>query len=1205
MIVLLLGMPCVVSAASQLESATPLKLVDRSALEESVLKLQTQDWQWLRSKRVLTLGVSSPDFAPIEIISGNTYYEGVTADVVGLIGKLLHMDIRIVQFADRNAALNALEAGSIDLIGSANSYELASNPVQLSKSYIADHAVLYVRKSEGRAIPGGLDGMRVALAEDYLPLRQLQAFYPYADFVPFKSRELALAAVAFGNADLYLGDAASSNYLVNLNYFNYVRLHAPLNIPTNGFAFAVRPDDRRLVSVLNSALGMIRKHYLTDILKRWSGGGASIITSKVSLSAAEQRWIARHPVVRFVVTNDMAPLSYFDAAGRFSGISADILKEISLRTGLEFEAVRAGYADDHLALIEQGDADLTALSPTSLTYEEKLRFTRPVVFSSFAIITRNEQHQPASLSELKGKRIALPLGHSLRETLQPASDYELLDVATLLDALEMVANGQADATATFLPVAQYYTMTLHDGNLKISNIIERGRPSLAFAMRKGDTELAAILDKAFLQIPPDVIDVFQNRWRPKADVSRVSWLDYRGLIYKMSAVAFGLIFLSFAWNFYLRSLYKRRQVAERALSERLSFMHALIDGIPHPIYARDRQGRMTLCNCSFLDVLKISRDTVIGHTALEGLILERQEALQFHDDYMSVMKTGTPLMTDRVLHLPDRELSICHWANPYHDAQNEIQGVICGWFDISERSESMEALRAALTVADQSNRAKTTFLATMSHEIRTPMSAVIGMLELVMKHADQGRFDRAAIEVAYDSARGLLELIGDILDVVRIESGHISLSPKRANLRELVESVARVFDGLARQKALVLSLHIDANVNCDVLVDPMRFKQVLSNLVGNAIKFTDTGEVKVTINGKRLEDDRLHVELFVEDTGVGICAEDLAMLFQPFVQANHGHTSRGGTGLGLAISKMLCELMGGQIRVHSEEGKGTCVSLDMPFSILPEVPHTVQKQQENANERLPLDVLVVDDQQANRALLTHQLVYFDQVVTSAANGKEGLRCWEERRFDLIITDCNMPVMNGYEMTRKIRELERQNGRPPCTIIGFTANARPEEKTKCLQAGMDDCVFKPVSLTAVSTLLMSLSGRKPQATQEQPAGVEGRSIEVILHVLTGGDKSMMQALVEEAYSSYTRDLAELKMELRRFAPDSMSHLVHRIKGAARILEAQPIIKACDQIERACSETPIDQEMILGQARMVERELESLIGLVKSIRQTEDV
>ncbi|CRL51651.1 ATP-binding protein [Pseudomonas sp. URMO17WK12:I11] len=1192
-----------VQASAPLEDSVDLKLIDRSSLEGKAVELSSEDWKWVRNKRVLVLGVAPPNFFPVEIISSGSYYEGVTADVLGIIGKLLHIEVRVVQFKDRSAALNALEMGLIDIVGSANDYELATHRVQLTQKYINDQPVLYVRKAEVRAIPSRLNGMHIAMADDYLPVGRLKALYPSAQFVTYTSREKALAALAFGNADMYLGDMVSSNYQVNLNYFNYVRMHTALDIPTGGFAFAVRSDANRLDKVLNTTLKLVREEYSAEILKRWSGGGASIISSKVELSPSEQRWITRHPVVRYIVTRDTAPLSYFDTEGRFSGVSADLLKAITVRTGLTFKPVLADELSDHVNFIEKGEADLAALVPT-VGREMGMRFTRPQVFTSYAIITLNAPGQPVSLEELKHKRIALPLNHALRELLQPSSDFNFVEAATLLDAMDMVVNGGADATVAFLPVAQYYTMTLYDGNLKISNIIEDIPASLAFAMRKGDTELASILDKALLQISPDEIDMFQNRWRPKIDVSKVSWWDYRGLIYKIGGAAFAFILLSFAWNFYIRSQYKLRQQAESALNDQLNFMNALINGTPHPIYVRDRAGRMVTCNSNYLAVFGATANAVIGKSTLEGSKINRQEALQFHDDYMSVMEKGEPLEVDRELHLPGRLLNIYHWIHPYRDSQGVVKGVICGWIDISDRRLLMEELRTALEAADQSSRAKTIFLATMSHEIRTPMSAVIGMLELAMKHADQGRFDRPAIEIAYDSARGLLELIGDILDVVRIESGHISLSPKRANLRELVESVARVFDGLARQKALTLSLHIDSNVNCDVLVDPMRFKQVLSNLVGNAIKFTDTGEVKVTVNGTPIDDERLSVRLAVEDTGIGISAEELSKLFQPFVQANHGLTSRGGTGLGLAICKSLCELMGGEVSARSVLGKGTCVSLAIPFSVLPAIPRVVQIQEETSEKELPaLNILVIDDQPTNRVLLTQQLAYYGQTVRSAQNGEEGLKLWREGGVDLIFTDCNMPVMNGYEVVRAIRREEAHNAWPRCTIIGFTANAQPDEKRKCHEVGMDDCLFKPVSLSALSTVLTIVAGvqglAEPKLEGKTTNVAGGQSIEAILHDLTGGDSTMTQALIAEAHSSYTRDLLELKVQLQGFAPDSLSNLAHRIRGAARILQAHEIIEACDHIERLCTELPVDQVAVLAQAEVVEAELERLIAKVGAL------
>jgi len=290
--------------------------------------------------------------------------------------------------------------------------------------------------------------------------------------------------------------------------------------------------------------------------------------------------------------------------------------------------------------------------------------------------------------------------------------------------------------------------------------------------------------------------------------------------------------------------------------------------------------------------------------------------------------------------------------------------------------------------------------------------------------------------------------------------------------------------------------------------------------------------------------------------------------------------------------------------VRSVLGKGTCVTLEIPFSVLPAVPRVVQERKDEGSREHPtLNVLVVDDQQANRVLLTQHLAYFGQVVASAENGEEAVRRWQDGNIDVIFTDCNMPVMNGYEMTRRIRELEQQRGLPRCTIIGFTANAQPEEKTKCLEAGMDDCMFKPVSLSALSALLMSLAADEPGPGAEdvptQGATAQPNSIEGILRDLTGGDQAMMQSLLEEARSSYARDLAELKVQQEHFAPDAMSNLAHRIKGAARILQARRVIDACDRIERLCSEIPVDQATVLDQAAVVAGELEGLIRQVQDL------
>ncbi|MNN01508.1 Virulence sensor protein BvgS precursor [compost metagenome] len=313
----------------------------------------------------------------------------------------------------------------------------------------------------------------------------------------------------------------------------------------------------------------------------------------------------------------------------------------------------------------------------------------------------------------------------------------------------------------------------------------------------------------------------------------------------------------------------------------------------------------------------------------------------------------------------------------------------------------------------------------------------------------------------------------------------------------------------------------------------------------------------------------------------------------------------------MPICKSLCELMGGHISVGSVQGVGTRVTLEIPFNRLPEMEDAPRVQEETFGTEHPaMRILVIDDQQANRVLLTQQLGLFGQVVFSAENGEQGLRQWREQQVDVVITDCNMPVMNGYEMARAIRREEEQNALAPCAIIGFTANAQPDERARCLQAGMDDCLFKPVSLKALSRLLMSLAGM-PQVvrmmsmeTMEtmEAAAVEESTIAGILRELTGGDPVMGAMLLEEAHQSYIDDLADLGRQRQRLHPATLSRLAHRIKGGARILQAQGIIDGCSQLERLCDAAALDKAAIIAAMTKVEHELGLLIAEVAAFRES---
>lgn len=390
---------------------------------------------------------------------------------------------------------------------------------------------------------------------------------------------------------------------------------------------------------------------------------------------------------------------------------------------------------------------------------------------------------------------------------------------------------------------------------------------------------------------------------------------------------------------------------------------------------------------------------------------------------------------------------------------------------VTEREALLVELKDAKDRAEDSNRAKSVFLSTMSHEIRTPMNAIIGMLDIVLKKGRQGEQDIQALEVAYESAEGLVGLIGDILDISRIEGGHLDFNPEATNLGKLIDNMMRVFHGVAVEKNIQLNKIFPTEPLLDVYADPLRIKQVLSNLLSNAIKFTDVGSVSLTLQQK--EDpakECVYYVIEVRDSGVGIDASQQAALFKPFSQADN---RRAGTGLGLYISRTICESMDGTLTLSSEKNVGTTVRATFMLSKV-KTHTTVSEQPRLDDEKIPaLHILVVDDNPANRILLAKQLAWLGQHAYLASDGHEALALWEKTNFDVIVTDCNMPGMNGYQLTQTLREREREQHRAPAWIIGFTANAMHEVMERCLQAGMNDCLFKPCSINNIATALRNI------------------------------------------------------------------------------------------------------------------------------------
>jgi signal transduction histidine kinase len=373
----------------------------------------------------------------------------------------------------------------------------------------------------------------------------------------------------------------------------------------------------------------------------------------------------------------------------------------------------------------------------------------------------------------------------------------------------------------------------------------------------------------------------------------------------------------------------------------------------------------------------------------------------------------------------------------------------------------VEHLREANQAALIGVRAKSEFLANMSHEIRTPMTAMLGMTELLLLSP----LDKQQREYATTVERAgatLLQLVNDILDFSKIEAGQVVLEDVSIELQALLEEVQALFQVRAAQRGLTLLVEVDPSAAGRYRGDPTRIKQVLVNLVGNAIKFTHEGHVKIKACGKAIDEDQAYVEISVEDTGIGIAPDQLTRVFEAFTQADASTTRKyGGTGLGLAISSRLAKLLGGDITLQSELDRGSTFTLGLLMRIAHGRPTLPAPAPEWPSIHYQGRVLIVEDNEDNQSLAQEMLRRMGCSVELVSDGRQALERLERERNDLVLMDCHMPHLNGYDATREIRKREAGNGRHT-TIVALSASVLPEERARCMEVGMDDWVAKPFS-----------------------------------------------------------------------------------------------------------------------------------------------
>ncbi|CAJ0821229.1 MULTISPECIES: hybrid sensor histidine kinase/response regulator [Ralstonia] len=487
--------------------------------------------------------------------------------------------------------------------------------------------------------------------------------------------------------------------------------------------------------------------------------------------------------------------------------------------------------------------------------------------------------------------------------------------------------------------------------------------------------------------------------------------------------------------------------------------------------------------------------------------------------------------------------------------------LVTAFTDVTDKKRTELALREAKQAADNANRAKSVFLATMSHEIRTPLNAILGNLELVGRMPLQPAVSDRLQTVAA-SSNALLGIINDVLDFSKIEAGQLSIESIPFDPVAVVREVAAIFAPIAQEKGLQFDCVIDDSVTPAYLGDPTRVRQIASNLLSNAIKFTDKGAVRIELRANDKAAGKTGITIGVIDSGIGINAEQQARLFEPFVQADSTITRRfGGSGLGLALCRRLVDAMGGTIALESTPGVGSRFAVTLPFATTATAATAADAGAEAGNDAAPaastdslpanVRVLAVDDQAANRELIRMQMEALGYRVDMADSGGHALRRFVEQPYDIVVTDLNMPGMDGYGLARCLRA---QGAKIP--IIALTAHAEVEEHRRCMREGIDAVLVKPVLLNTLDATLRRMLRTRAVAAQAPKtaprAGIgEGRLPDAVLTALTRSTQEQLTAL---------------RVALSADDRNAVLRDLHAMKGTYAMIHEPAVSDACAEMEQ---------------------------------------
>ncbi|WP_242889688.1 ATP-binding protein [Stenotrophomonas maltophilia] len=1147
-----------------------------------LLPLSPLQREYLVAHPTIVVGQYDSGWPPFESLRDGEQV-GLGPDYLSHLARQLGVKVEARRYPDWTSVLDAACRGEIDVVMNVGLSADRTRCMVYTAAYSEAPLALVGRPDDLRAsdMPD-LDGLRVVIEQDFLTGPQVRARFPRARQLVANDTLSALQMVRDDKADVYIGNAFVATELIASRRLQGVALLRPSDLPPERLHFGIPNSKQPLAEALDLALAATSQAQRDALAQRWLSPPHWSASAQLALSQAEKRVLEQPLMIGFAP--NAAPLSFTGEDGRPSGLASEYLQRL-MQAGANLKVENSHDWYEVREKARRGELQAVMGIPVDSRYlGPDWVFSQPFISVPNVIVVRSDGESLLGLADLQGKRVLLSDPERVRGYVQQqAPQARIIAARSAEQALQRLLEGEADAYVGNLAVVDHLLRSRFPGRMQVA--APAGfNDQLALAVDRRHAALATTFDRLLLQMTPRKREALRSAWLAVEYRNGVDWSNLLrwGVPVLMVLLTALLVHGVGHWRL-------RREVAgRRQLEQRLA---EVTDNLPAVVYQARRDADGTL---SF-PFIAGDLPALFGITRQQAeqdarVLLERVEqedrARILHSIEQAAHQFAPLILEFRLRSDGEGVRWVRSQAHPY--AAEEGAVIWSGyWVDVSEARMQADALAAAKADAEQAAEAKSRFLATMSHEIRTPMSGVLGMLE-VLAHSPLDSEQQRILGVIEDSAQMLRQILDDILDYSRLEAGALRLEPVPQPLRPLLESVCRLMSAQASARGLELHVQIDPQLAAAHEVDGVRLRQIVFNLLSNAIKFTARGEVRLQLEvlGPTAEDGSQPLCLSVTDTGTGIAPEQLQHLFAPFTQAGaYIQRDHGGTGLGLSICQRLVQMMGGELELHSTLGEGTRaeVRLALVEAGRGDVEALVAEQEQAA--LLPpalreARVLVIEDHPTNQAMMAWRLQQLGVPHVLLGDGQQALDRLSSEAFDLVITDCRMPVLDGFGFTRLLREREGRTGQPRLTVLALTASVLDDDARRCREAGMDEVLAKPLSLATLRTALLRwLPQAQGQSFDAPVQETVADDAEVLPDLATlqqrYGSRAVAEQLRDSLLQASESDLAAVQRAVRAGDRETAALHLHRQAGGLGAIGASALAgQANALVERLQDATEAD-------------------------------